>query len=309
MVRLGGSVGYLAAVVTMFVVCATAHPPRLHGLEKSKTKTGGSVSGIPDQGEQDDGVGVGVGVGGQVSKYFKESPDSAHMDARFADPDVLSSISGGGSSNSNSNTSTDPASHAVLTDLFRSYTLAMRDLGVDTWLAHGSLLGWFWGRKFLPWDPDIDVHVYWADFAFLARYHNMSVFPFGPRRYLLDINPVALAKLEQILPGRPGPVELDPDEYRARSRTRVPGSDDVDGRWIDMATGLFIDITALAYTSTTDGLRVVRAHDGHAYRLEDVYPLQPSRLEAIDIAVPYSPENLLAQEYGRQALLTDSFGG
>lgn len=24
---------------------------------------------------------------------------------------------------------------------------------------HGSLLGWWWGQKVLPWDTDIDVYV------------------------------------------------------------------------------------------------------------------------------------------------------
>lgn len=31
--------------------------------------------------------------------------------------------------------------------LIQTYLSTFRDLGVQTWLMHGSLLGWWWGKK------------------------------------------------------------------------------------------------------------------------------------------------------------------
>lgn len=38
-------------------------------------------------------------------------------------------------------------SQKYLVKLLQSYLSTMVDLGVETWLAHGSLLGWWWNRK------------------------------------------------------------------------------------------------------------------------------------------------------------------
>jgi hypothetical protein len=35
----------------------------------------------------------------------------------------------------------------ALRDLMRTYLSTFAHIGVDTWLAHGSLLGWWWGKK------------------------------------------------------------------------------------------------------------------------------------------------------------------
>lgn len=35
--------------------------------------------------------------------------------------------------------------------MVRAYLQVFNDLGLETWLAHGTLLGWFWNGKILPW--------------------------------------------------------------------------------------------------------------------------------------------------------------
>src|SRR6478752_8387154 len=39
------------------------------------------------------------------------------------------------------------AQNARIKVLMQTYLATMRDLGVQTWLMHGSLLGWWWGKK------------------------------------------------------------------------------------------------------------------------------------------------------------------
>lgn len=60
--------------------------------------------------------------------------------------------------------------------LVRSYLAATRALGVQTWLAHGSLLGWYWGGRALPWDIDIDVQVTMATLRDMADRLNGTMY-------------------------------------------------------------------------------------------------------------------------------------
>ena len=71
----------------------------------------------------------------------------------------------------------------------------MNDIGVQTWITHGTLLGWWWNQRILPWDSDLDVQLTEASIAFLANFYNMTEYGFAlpempdHRTYLLEINP------------------------------------------------------------------------------------------------------------------------
>ena len=114
----------------------------------------------------------------------------------------------------------------------------MADLGAETWIIHGTLLGWWWNRKvrpdalslplpgikqlqILPWDSDIDVQMTNTTVHFLASYYNMTIHNFKKRNYLLEVNP-----------------KYTDNSYEDYLNV-------IDARWIDTETGLFIDITAV----------------------------------------------------------------
>ena len=84
----------------------------------------------------------------------------SHCDARFAPASELP---------------IEDVRHALRL-LVKSYMAIMTELEVKSWLAHGSLLGWYWNKRILPWDTDIDVQVSPDGLAVLAR-HNMSEYP------------------------------------------------------------------------------------------------------------------------------------
>src|ERR1700722_319452 len=70
---------------------------------------------------------------------------------------------------------------------FCSYALFRSDFTdekqIPSWIAHGTLLGWWWGGSFLPWDSDIDVQMN-ANFLYvLARFNNTVL----SDRYLVDV--------------------------------------------------------------------------------------------------------------------------
>jgi hypothetical protein len=139
---------------------------------------------------------------------------------------------------------------AHLTALCQSFMATMADVGAETWIMHGTLLGWWWNQKILPWDSDLDVQVTERTIHFLAKYYNMTEYHFripgvkGGRTYLLEINA----------------------NYRIRS------TDDklnmIDGRWIDTDSGLYIDISTVRanYEARAQGIEgALICKDKHHY--------------------------------------------
>ncbi|KAL8913250.1 MAG: hypothetical protein Q9171_001897 [Xanthocarpia ochracea] len=122
----------------------------------------------------------------------------------------------------------------------------MADLGAETWIIHGTLMGWWWNRKIMPWDSDVDVHVSADTMHFLASYYNMTVHtsrtahaPQG-KNYMLEVNP-------KWINSSPG------DSLNT-----------IDARWIDMLSGVFIDITAVHRMPKNPSMMFCK--DSHRYR-------------------------------------------
>lgn len=102
-------------------------------------------------------------------------------------------------------------------------------------------------RQALPWDTDIDVQVSEASIHFLAEYYNMTTYhyktpdlPHG-RSYMLEINP----------------------NYVVRDGSDPLNS--IDARWVDMETGLFIDVTAVRKNTIPDTPNVLTCKDGRTF--------------------------------------------
>ncbi|KAL8805740.1 MAG: hypothetical protein Q9182_001773 [Xanthomendoza sp. 2 TL-2023] len=150
-----------------------------------------------------------------------------------------------------------------LTSLMQSYLSTMADLGAETWIIHGTLMGWWWNRKarssdmldrpsfdlaqIMPWDSDIDVHVSADTMHFLASYYNMTIhtcrtaYARHGKNYMLEINP----KWVNSSPG---------DSLNT-----------IDGRWIDMLSGVFIDITTVHRRPEHPGMMFCK--DSNRYRV------------------------------------------
>jgi hypothetical protein len=210
------------------------------------------------------------------ARYFSMSPHSPHLDSRFAQAERLSGLE----------------THETLIRTFQRLLSAMREIKVPVWLAHGSLLGWYWGHKILPWDTNLDVHIHYDDLRFLAAYHNMTVYKDGKDRpsaeYLLDINPNFLERSR----------ENDPDNI-------------IDARWIDMATGLSVDITAVSEVEkdSAKGVKYLYAKDGNHYRKDMVIPFIVSKFENEEVYIPRNSSAILAHKYGQESLQRTVYQG
>jgi hypothetical protein len=231
--------------------------------------------------------------GDPKDKYFHESTFHPHYDGRFAAKQIDNN---------------GKLSH--LTALMQTFLATMNDIGAETWIMHGTLLGWWWNQRILPWDSDLDVQVDEQTIAFLAKYYNMTEYHYdipevnGGRTYLLEVNP----------------------------HYTIPGVEDklnvIDARWIDTDTGLFIDVSTVRANHTARALGIEGAlmcKDRHHYLVpsrtgslspvlanicaqeRDIFPLRTSTFEGMHVKIPFDYSWLLEEEYGKKALTVTRF--
>jgi hypothetical protein len=208
------------------------------------------------------------------TKYFHEPGESnelGHYDARYYAGKPVSYEERG-----------DALHH-----LIRSYLTVFRERNIETWIAHGTLLGWWWNGKIMPWDWDLDTQVSAATLAWLGDNLNMTMHNYTSmnsdgsevsREYLLDINPNHI------------------------ERVRGDGQNVIDARWIDVRNGLFIDITGLSEVNPSSQPGVWSCKNFHRYRTRDLYPLRETEFEGVKALVPYSFDKILTEEYSSRAL-------
>ncbi|KAF4624265.1 hypothetical protein G7Y89_g13908 [Cudoniella acicularis] len=182
----------------------------------------------------------------------------------------------------------------ILYNLVRSYLTFFREKNIETWIAHGTLLGWWWNGKIMPWDLDLDTQVSASTLTWLGQNLNMTFHDYNStnpdgtevsRRYLLDVNPNHVDRL------------------------RGDGMNVIDARWIDTQSGLFIDITGLSETNPSMQPGIWSCKNNHRYRTRDIYPLRETEFEGVPALVPYSFDTVLTAEYGSRALTKTEHAG
>ncbi|KAL5002566.1 LicD family-domain-containing protein [Aspergillus recurvatus] len=261
--------GVLALASTIWIAATTALPNPVPD-SAPKASVHGSVLGAVTDINDPYYLWTMYGLNtSEEYKYFQEPGNDeihAHYDSRFfKDPVPKEQRS------------------QVLTHIIHSYFEFFNSHSLETWLAHGTLLGWWWNGKIMPWDWDIDTQVSEATLFRLADEFNGTVAqynttnPDAQHSYLLDVNPWA------------------------RQRDRGKGLNIIDARWIDMQTGLYIDITGLSKLNK-EKPNEWGCKNNHNYMLSDIYPLRASFFEGVAAKVPYRYESVLIDEYSEKAL-------
>jgi len=209
-----------------------------------------------------------------MAKYFRETGKRQHYDACHYAGDVA-----------------PDRVRTVLLDLLRAFGGALRPAGVAPILMHGALIGWAWNRRLLPWDLDIDLCLFVEDLEKIdGRAADLA---YDRSRFLLDVNP----------------HYVDPTTRNRGPRDTVE-ENKIDARFIDRATGLYLDVTALRPApARSDGHACVRTKCPHVYRIHDLLPLQASVIDDVPVQVPRNVEAVLVQEYGERVLERTVFRG
>ncbi|SCU86850.1 LAFA_0E03400g1_1 [Lachancea sp. 'fantastica'] len=128
------------------------------------------------------------------------------------------------------------------------------------WLAHGSLFGYLYNGLNFPWDNDFDVQMPIRHLHILALNFNQSLVVEDPRegngRFLMDVG------------------------SSITHRTQGNGNNNIDARFIDIDSGLYIDITALSVSSA-----MLSNHDAVLFQ---------QNKDSIGTEIKHSDPNLIA---------------
>ncbi|KAI5951486.1 hypothetical protein KGF54_004560 [Candida jiufengensis] len=209
-----------------------------------------------------------------------------------------------------------PKQEISIHGLVKAFLKLTNQYNLNTWVAHGSLLSWYWNGLQFPWDGDVDVQMPIDDLHKLSQLFNQTVvvdFGNDPEKEI-----------------RYGRYFLDSSSIISQ-RVRGNGNNNIDARFIDLDTGLYIDITGLAISDTHAPVRynsllantpydrslkdqtisqsqrnvflqVYNCRNVHFTRLEDLSPLKLSLVEGEYGYIPSNFEKNLLAEYGDKSL-------
>lgn len=197
--------------------------------------------------------------------------------------------------------------------MVRTWLSFTRKQGIITWMAHGSLLSWYWNGIAFPWDNDIDVQMPIMHLHKLSMNFNQSLIiedgEDGFGRYFLDCGAYIV------------------------TRDHNNGNNNIDARFIDVDSGLYIDITGLAVSSdkmpgryndlmkkyntpnnigsyeTNDALNIYNCRNNHFSSLSELSPLVKTFVEGEVAYIPKRYSDILTFEYKDKGLLQKFFKG
>jgi len=199
------------------------------------------------------------------SKYFYEFPTKKHLDRRFEKPMIKY-----------------PKEFIInnLKFLLKKFVEICEENDIKVIIAHGGLIGYYFNKKMLPWDDDIDIVLFGDD---INKFLKLDLKKINNNKFfMLDINPNCI------------------------NRSPLDRINVIDARFISKLFGFFIDITFLTkneiYTKKYKKI-VINCKSPHYYFLDDFLPLKKDKFEDIELYVPNKIENVLVYEYGKKVFL------
>lgn len=175
----------------------------------------------------------------------------------------------------------------VVHHLIRSWFKYCEHAGIISWFNYGNLIGWYFNAQNLPWDNDVDVQVSIKDQDKIGRYHNNTLIIENPKNgdhiFWLQTNPI----------------------YLQQNNAQF-----IDSRYIDIKTGIYIDISALWEDKTPrpgnikpkDGEIAIHCKHYNWFTFSDIFPLRRTIYEGAQAYMPNGIEPILKRFYGDKAI-------
>ncbi|OWB73277.1 hypothetical protein B5S31_g3011 [[Candida] boidinii] len=154
----------------------------------------------------------------------------------------------------------------IIHHMNRAWFRFANSVGIRTWIAHGTLLGFYFNGLSLSWDTDSDVQITMDSLYKLARNFNSSL--------IIDVT--TQSPVENIAdsdtnskPSKDNDYLFDNSGYNKYylevgesfySRNSGNGNNAIDARFINIDTGHLIDITAVAHVFPTEMQSYSLAH-------------------------------------------------
>ncbi|RCK56529.1 hypothetical protein Cantr_06000 [Candida viswanathii] len=170
----------------------------------------------------------------------------------------------------------------ILERLLRNWFKFTEKYGIVSWIAHGPLLSWYWNGAVFPYDNDLDVQMPIRHLAKLGQLYNQTLvvedLHEGMGKYLIEVGTFM------------------------HNRDISHNGNHIDARFIDVDTGVYIDITGLAMGETkrySRGRETANIHDRrkHFYNVDELVPLKLSMLNGVPCYINNKPVANLNQEY------------
>ncbi|KAG2732248.1 hypothetical protein G9P44_004665 [Scheffersomyces stipitis] len=190
----------------------------------------------------------------------------------------------------------DRERQSIIHHMIRAWFQFAETTGYASWINHGSLLGWIYNGVNMPWDTDVDIQMPIAQIDKLGRYHNNSLIlenaRYGNGKYYLLVAPTYL-------------------KYGN-------GRNFVDARFIDINSGLYIDISAVQYTDQlppnteqSDGQDSdqlwVHCKNWNWNSLDEILPLRHTYFEGGSAYIPKKVTQIISNKYGSDSLSDYTF--
>lgn len=187
----------------------------------------------------------------------------------------------------------------ILDRLLRTWYRFATQKGFISWIQHGPVLSWYWNGMMFPYDIDVDIQMPMSEMLRLGKDYNYTLVVEDPSegygKYLIDVSPYIY--------------------HRQLSRT----ANHIDARFIDVDSGIYIDITALSRLKSElprglweTGMGKLRKNKKenngeveiyndrrkHFYSFDQLSPLKFSMLQGVPVFVPPKIIFKLVSEYG-----------
>ena len=187
-------------------------------------------------------------------KFFRELPNNNHLDLYYGKIVSKNTV------------------RSELKKLYNEFYILCEKNNILFILMHGSLIGWYFGKKMLPWDDDIDICIFGNNINKLIKLNKYET-----EDLILLINPNFLNR--------------NPNDIHNK----------IDARIISKKIGVFIDITFL-YKSNNNN-NIFNCKSPHFYNIKDLIPLKKTTFEDTVAFIPNNYKKCLIQEYGKKVLL------
>ncbi|KAL6450044.1 MNN4 Protein MNN4 [Candida maltosa Xu316] len=183
----------------------------------------------------------------------------------------------------------------IMDRLLRNWAKFANEKGIISWIMHGPLLSWYWNGLLFPYDNDIDIQMPIDHLLHLAKNYNQTLVVENPAqgygKYLIEVNSYI------------------------HNRGISARENHIDARFIDVDTGIYIDITALSNSDVTPPKEYTEKKElvdlepeknmifndrrKHFYTLKQISPLRYSMLMGVPVLIPNEITNRLVFEYSK----------
>lgn len=190
----------------------------------------------------------------------------------------------------------------IMERLLRNWFKFTTKYDIISWIAHGPLLSWYWNGGIFPFDHDLDIQMPIIHLLKLGEMYNQTIVVedvhegFG--KYMIEVGTFV------------------------HNRLISKRGNHIDARFIDIETGVYIDITGISTSAATPPLQYYQnlqddIDEGavlqkekityndrrvHFYHHDHISPIKLSMLNGVPCYIPNAIIKRLKYEYPRGAL-------